>query len=1335
MVTKRKHNPWSRVVSLLLVLLLCISGINIVSPLNVHATSATGTQGTQSDGNTANGNGSGTPTPGRTTSMVCLCFTFWEKNASNQWELKHGILQVANPKSSWFNASKYANEQHFEQHVSGSDYMQQYLSIICNTNVSVPNVSWDIYGQNHFASTYNSESYFSKICSVDERRGSVSRYCDMSVGRAGATKEECFAKTESFFNPAVNPSADQVIGNLQLAYQLATGSKAQLNNGSLEIGISEVIISVNCSGTTATINGAGYSAGLNSMAVQESEAILFKVGQQACFTYTGGTTVGNYICTYDIVHNPSQPDHSERPTDYSNPDVRATKSGEFVINKVYVDSSGGYGGRTFTTSSVCRSVYVDDEVGKIDDDWDFQFWCLSTIGASHLTHNDPSGFYTRRSYTNTGLVDMTEAAAKENNSNLKQINLLFIKTSNGQPGSTIMTEQTLGIGTTQTWDYVALDGREEVGYWNEDTSDCGYEWDDLPWIPGSDYTFGWEDNDGDGEDDDGWWETRQHDPTLTHYVCGADQTHLLSRKTTRIVSVGTANFSAVTFSNDIVGIDSSVSSTTDSHRVYVNRSGNTWTITRETEGHEPYHYKDGEGTVHVDHNPSASALTLFNDAKIQITGFALYRNAGLGDYIEQAFNCSAFVPNNYDDTVWTWYHPHISRVVSGEFEASVPSATYALGITTYTDRNRGTRNNVTALPSAEAYGSRGFIYTIPKGASTSHDWGGETDKRQNHPSSIGVATLRTSTGSGSTLLDEITVWSYLAHPNLTPAEFGDRRVYEVDVRPFVIMRLPYAMTSGGAPVQWDTTGNRQRAGYVMVKGEYDRTLHLGSRTTARAYPLDGIVVKPNTILNDARVTKYIVDDLNWVTDEVPYAIPGGSVIYVGQQAVGNQQKSTGAIAGVDIDTTQAFIGEYSPFRMQIDNNYEQLFDVNSSTLNTTQRLQEYKKEGTNWVRRYYGQPCADDAWYKGGKCLDEYYAEIEASLEKVYLGLYVYDTVDKDSFQLKDGKLLKRVNIDTPTGIIASGSTVLTLDGTARDLHLDEKYSFGGLDNHLYVRVIRDYYPTTQFSYVGIDTCGGAYTISGPPTSWDFREMLDTDFGGAYEYLQPLYVLVGEPATVSEFRQLLWQLDVETNPDAAKALYTASCQISIGGFANAVVSGCLSEAYALQARVDEKCNAKNVTYTMYLKDGQRSSSAFYNSGDPSLYDVCYQLANSVEHDVGNDFTWYADGDWYNEAVLPYYNVYTRQTFKLVVPANSSTIIDPSLMGISAGKDDMFGASDIRWNGAVVGLAFDGMTSSDFDNNMKLTLPSWGSTETYVELAPIGVSHPMAISNTSVNDLY
>lgn len=1319
MMTKKKHSHWSRVVSLLLVLLLLIGGFNFMYPLRVHATTPTGEQGNIGNGNDVSGSGSGTPTPGRTNSMVCLCFTFWERNASNQWELKYGILQIANPTSSWFNASKYAKEQLFEQTAGGSAYMKSYLQYICSPDVVIPDgVQWDIYGQNHFAATYNSETAFKKVSMHEKLWGSIYPAADMSSGRAGATREQLFAKTESYFNPEVNPAASQVIGNLEMAYQMNTNSLAQIGNGSLEIGVSEVIISVSCSGQNATINGAAYNPALNSMGVQEGQPILFKVGQQACFTYLGGGGSSGAVCTYDVRNHPSYPSHAENP--WQNPQIEP-KKGPYTIRKVYVDLTGG-ANKDFTTSQVCRSVWVDDEVGKIDDDWDFQFWCLSAIGANGFSKNNYSGFYSSAVFSQTGMVDMVETAANLGHTNYKQINLLFVKSSNGQPGSTIMTEQTLGIGTTQTWDYVALDGRDEVGYWEEATGNCTHEWDGAPWVEDG-YLFGWEDNDGDGIDDDGWteWRDRSH---WTHYTCNASQTHLLGRTTTRTVSLGTGTFQTVTFGGNVIGVDSGAS---------VSRSGNTWTITRSTSDSEPYHYHDSNGE-HVNHNPSGSSLSLFQDAKIQITGFALYRNTGLGDYIEPAFNNSAFVENFYDDATWGFGKARISRVGSSEFSAQVPSSTYAYGVANTTNRH-GAGGNWTALPSMESYGSRGFIYTLSKGASSTHTWSGGT-KTMNHPDTINTATFRTS---GSGLLDNIQVWSYFAHPNITPATFGDRVVYDLpNVRPFVIMRLPYAMSASNAPVQWDTQASRDRAAYVMVKGEYDRRLILGSQSTARAYPLDGIEVRANTLLNDARVVKYIVNDLKWVGDEVPYAIPGGSVIYIGQQTTGNQSKSKGAIGAVDIDTTQAFLGQYAPLRLQLEGKTDQFFDVQGHELETgAASLQRIRKDGQEWANRYFGQPCADDSYYKGGKCLDEYYDECEKTLEKIYLSLYVYDTIDPDSFKLEDGKLLKRKNIDTPTGIIASGSTKITLDGAPRDLHLDEKYSFGGLDNHLYVRVIRDYFPTTQFSYIGIDTCGGAYVISGPPYSWDVRQMDDATFAAYIDYFQPVYALLGSPATFSDFKNALRNLDIETNEEAANKLYMIASQISLSGFANAPMKNSLAEAYALQERVDHRLSRpdRNYTYALYLKDGMMSNNSQFQGGDPTIRERAQQLADSVEHDVGNDYTWYEDGDWYNEAVLPYYEVYTRQTFKLVIPANSSTIIDPSLMGISDGKDDMFGASDVRWNGAVVGLAFDGMTSSDFDHNMKFTLPSWGSNPTYVELAPIGVSHPMAISNTSVNDLY
>jgi hypothetical protein len=76
------------------------------------------------------------------------------------------------------------------------------------------------------------------------------------------------------------------------------------------------------------------------------------------------------------------------------------------------------------------------------------------------------------------------------------------------------------------------------------------------------------------------------------------------------------------------------------------------------------------------------------------------------------------------------------------------------------------------------------------------------------------------------------------------------------------------------------------------------------------------------------------------------------------------------------------------------------------------------------------------------------------------------------------------------------------------------------------------------------------------------------------------------------------------------------------------------------------------------------------------------------------------------------------------------------MGLSTGgKDEMFKGDANSWNGAVVSFAFDGMTASEFDNGVELTLPNWGTNAPTVELSEIGVSHPMAISNTDVSDIY
>jgi hypothetical protein len=169
---------------------------------------------------------------------------------------------------------------------------------------------------------------------------------------------------------------------------------------------------------------------------------------------------------------------------------------------------------------------------------------------------------------------------------------------------------------------------------------------------------------------------------------------------------------------------------------------------------------------------------------------------------------------------------------------------------------------------------------------------------------------------------------------------------------------------------------------------------------------------------------------------------------------------------------------------------------------------------------------------------------------------------------------------------------------------------------------------------------------------------------------------------------------------------------------------------------DANPNGRAISIAGYWKDNRLTTNTHHVNVDGTLYDRLYQLSDSVEHDVGNDTTWYKDGDWYNEAILPYYVVNTREKITLYYPSNSSTVIDTSLMGLSLnGKDDVLKADETAWNGAMVSFAFDGMTSSEFDKGVLMTLPKWGNADVTVELSQFGVSHPLAISNTDVSDLY
>ena len=273
-----------------------------------------------------------------------------------------------------------------------------------------------------------------------------------------------------------------------------------------------------------------------------------------------------------------------------------------------------------------------------------------------------------------------------------------------------------------------------------------------------------------------------------------------------------------------------------------------------------------------------------------------------------------------------------------------------------------------------------------------------------------------------------------------------------------------------------------------------------------------------------------------------------------------------------------------------------------------------------------------------------------------------------------------------------------------------------------------------------MDTTGGAYTIMATGVDWS----LNLGGWGALDsaLLAPYVGGVAHDlgaTSWSDFMVKVRNLDAEDAHDAEimRKLYDVSCTFSFATLGPEACDKAIRDSYITQTPFIDSATAGGVTVAYYYRRGSvTTNNTSVQYADYSLLPRAQQLADSTEHDKGHDYTWYTDGCWYNEGILPYYTVYTRDEIALVLPANSSTVVDTSLMGVSENKDDMYLGDDIAWNGAVVGYAFDGMTDTEFSDGISIPLPDWGdATDNHVELYDLGVSHPLAISNTDVSDLY
>jgi len=1270
-----------RVFVVLFAIILLFGSVSFYPPLQVYAegdwTAAPGT-GTTVDTPPSGGSGSGHPSTSFCRSVDCVMFSFWENSGSGK-TCVGCIIQPFNSSSSMYSNIEYANGiADLRQLVDATGSVSLYLNSVCRSGNTAPaGIPIYITYNNRWVQSVNSNKHlYGAPSAMGPTFGNFPYPLDSTIGYKRSTPATRYALTQVFL------STSQPGATIVSTFNSACGTSYVLNTN-ISMGVSEIALQVM---ETYNVTGCCFPSVYNVMGVAESGGDIFPAGQNACFTYLGGTNT-NAICTYDVNNNPDHPANAEDPCGIPE------KQGEYKIHKIYWDLTTG-SVQTFDKTSVCPAIIIDDERGKIGSAWSFSGWKPS---ASALGKNS----FTTGVYNTTGMIDARSYG--------KVINLLFVKRASFDDSVIEITEQSLGLGTTNTYGFIALNGKDEAGYKVESNGSCSYQTGTKSCNCGNNHGL----NGGPGHSSS----CTQGDPIY----CGATLYKWTPKTATRTVTYSWSPFFAAFTSG--TGSNSGVSSGA------TNDSGAADWKYSITPSSTLTNYS------HPTHEASGSATLLLQNAILNTTGFAVYRHYGLNDNIAPLFTNSAFTLTDPGLLDYVGSDFPFVRVGDGSF--GIYSGAYNLALGSSNSRH-GAGSGWTLFSSAGGYGSTGYSVTIPKTTGAS----GTVQSALNingadRPTSLSEATTDVAKDSaGNNLLNTIEVWSYLANPNITPAEYGDRLEYNVSVKPIVVMRLPYAQELGtGKPAQYDNAANLKRAAYVLVGGQYNRTLHLSSIISVQPRQLDGIVVTPNTQLNDARVSQYLIDDIGWSSSTAPYPIPGGSTIFVGQSSAASQSNSNGAAGYVEVTINTPFIGR-SPLKTQIEDSGESFFKLdNNPYLDRGSAMCQWTiDDAKDWTKRYLGESCSDDTYYTGGQCIDQYINDCVTEMTKVYLALYVYDTVDKESFDLSDGKLFKVADGITPTGFITGGK--FTLDSTQRTAHTDEKYSFGGIGNHTYMRITRDLYPETQFSFAGIDTCGGAYTVSGGNFHWSMP------FDGSFAltpdniiYIKELWEALGCPATAGELRAAVRAIDKDTDPDTIRTAYECGCAVSIAGFCNGPMRKVIYDGYVTQYPVYRGMEERGFVYTAYAKDGGLWSNDGGGNIDGTLSSRALQLSNSVEHDVGNDTTWYADGDWYNEGVLPYYVVNTIDKLTLYFPSNSSTIIDTSLMGLSTGgKDEMFKGDANSWNGAVVSFAFDGMTASEFDNGVELTLPNWGTNAPTVELSEIGVSHPMAISNTDVSDI-
>lgn len=1281
----------------------------------VHADGSTEivSDGTVTNLITTGTEGSGDPSTGeKAHSLYCIAFSLWETRSDNKYELKGVVLQCCNSKGSWYYNYDFQQAQrgNYSGGMDPSSYIGQYFTSICDPSTTVVpsgTIPFEIVGSTTFLTLPSDGGTWGGAASTGAylKGGQIQPYFDsnkyhndsMHYARQGSDYEVLHARVND----------GQFVANIMEELRQVSGTNlADASWTTCKLGISEVLIWCNRVGGDVKLGGWAFPCDYNLMFVEENASgLLFPYGQKACFTYTGSDVEiprDDVIHTYDVDHNPSVPDKSEQP------DSTGLQTGTCVINKVYIDLTGSASADYKTTATTSRIV-VSDERGKISDDWSFVCWCPSAIGASGYSKTNYSGFDSNPNRSGTlGLVDIHNIGG----ASYEQINLLFVKSVSLGAGEVYISEQSLGVGTTQVMPLFYLSGKDEAGlehYVDDDDCDAS----------GGSVTAG------------------------TDWSCSDKVWGYRGTTATRTVTYNWQPFFSVFAlehaENDKGYTGTVLQSATGSTSVSLGAPA-TWTITGTN--------TNSATGGHPNHDPSRPAFQVIDqNLTLNTEGFAIYRHAGLGDDIVPLYSNSTY---NWEINVHNGLLG-LAYVGTGSCKITSDAYTNALGTSLhratagYTASSGAKWEALATTPSG--YGSQVYYVNIPKDTSVCSTTFTESSSTTEHGNQ---ATLVSASDSSTTLLDKIVVFSYRATPDITPAEYGDRLEYDLDVTPMVVMYLPYAQTVDGKPVESSTTlyGNDEfysskYHGTTLVAGEYKRTLHLSSYYSATPAQQYGLAVQANTILNDTRVSQYLLDDLGWQSSMMPTPIPGGSIIMVGQNATTvdgtNTHNRYGGIGEIKISIGMPYIGN-SPLRYQLDDNLSSYFSAGAPAAHTAVQTALQAQDAQDWIKRYYGQSASDESYYESSnQSICDYMDECMDELSHVYLALYVFDTVDMDSYEIEDGLLFKtHDNTLTPTGIIAANGEFDDLNGgEVRVAHDDEKYSFGGINGRAYLRIVRDYYPLTSISLVGVDTTGTAYAIGGPYRAWD--SMLDPSehylLAVNPEYFYHLWESLGCPVDYASYKVGIRDIDYETanGKKIAEAAYEAACGVSFAYITNGQIHNDIMRSYMGQIPFHQ-CND---TYMFTYKDGQYTvkPNSQLASYDLTTNDRMLQLLNSVEHDGGNDTTYYSEGDWYNEGILPYYSVWTDSYIRLYCPSDASTVIDPSLMGYSKSNDDKLDNTDIAWNGALVGLAFDGMTQSEFEDNIRFTLPDWGSADTTVELLTFGTSDPLAISNTDVSDIY